>query len=213
MYIPLNEVTAEAMSILKSADSTDRLLARQWAYRALQKIGPFRGAVTNCKIDAKALSIKKPDDFQHPAIDLALYDHKGHEIPFIFKGRGKRVHDKDNSLRPNMVHVSEDEYFFHLSSDADLVSYAKLRYFSIPKDSEGQLLIPEDYVLAIVFFIRYMYSMRQNDNQSEIEANQVRWFRERREARGRAKMPSMLEAEHIAKSWMSVINTFNYDNF
>lgn len=210
MYSTIDEITAEAMSIIPNATTTDRLVARQWAYRALTKIGPFKQSVTNDKIDVCDLSIEKPCDYQE-AIDLVLYDTNDKEVNYVYRGRGKGVHSKQEN--ENLIHLSEDAYHWHLSSDAEHVKYCLVRYWNLPIDKDGSLLIPEDYTLAIIYFIRFMHSLKRNENQSEIQQNRDMWLRERREARGKNKMPSMLEGEQIMKSWMSMLTTYQFDKF
>lgn len=220
-FVPLDQVTAEAMTVIGDADNKDRLIFRQWVYRALREIGVGKQNVEVCNLYPKDLSMQKPDDCTS-IIDIALFDVNNNEMLYKYHSGASRIHQNRNTYAADgtyspsvgsIIDLSEDDYYIHLGSNASEVAYAKIRYFKFPVDEDGLPKIPEDQVFAITMFIRYMWSMRKNDNRSEIDQNRYTWLSEKAAAKARSKMPSMLEGKQIAKTWMSMISKPFFDNF
>jgi hypothetical protein len=220
-FVPLNQVTAEAASIIKGSTEKDRLLFKQWVYRGLREIGPGKQNIDVCTLYPVDLSFKKPEDCAS-IIDVALFSSTGEELKYTYRFGKSRIHRSRNSYINDgvyslsvdaLVDVSEDDFYIHMGSNGNTVDKAVVRYFKFPIDEEGMPKIPEDQVFALMLFIRYMWAMRDNDNRSEIEQNYNMWLRERDRAKSRNKMPSMLEGKQIAKNWMSLIDKPFFDNF
>lgn len=221
MLISLDEITAEARSILKDASDVDRLIFRQWAISALKQLGPTKDNYEICTLYPVDFSFKKPDDCAS-SIDIALFTNENQEVRAKYRAGGQRIHVRRDRNQRNgeystslglPVEVSEDDYYFHLSSNSTNVSYARLRYFKMPTEDDGTPLIPEVYREAILMFLRWRWHMRQNDNQSAIAQARQDWLIEKGTAKGNAKMPSMLEAKTIMTDWVSMIGKNFKDNF
>lgn len=221
MLIPLDEITAEAKSILKDATDHDRLLFRQWAVTALKQLGPTKDNVEIATLYPIDYSMKKPDDCSS-AIDIALFTSGDLEIKAKYKSGAQRIHTRtDRNLRDGLysysegfpVEISEDDYYFNLSTNSNNVAYAILRYYKLPIGDDGLPMIPEVYREAIIQFIRWRWQIRQNENQSAIAQARQDWLIERGTAKGNAKMPSMLEAKTIMNDWVSMIGKNFKDNF
>lgn len=221
MLIPLNEITAEAKSILKDATDNDRLLFRQWAVTALKQLGPTKDNMDVCTLYPIDYSLRKPSDCSS-AVDIALFTHSGNEIKTKYRAGAQRIHNRrDRNIRDGQfnlsnglpIEISEDDYYFHLSSNSDEVSYARLRYYKLPIGDDGSPMIPEIYREAVIQFIRWRWQIRQNENQSAIAQARQDWLMERGTAKGNNKMPSMLEAKSIMSDWVSMIGKNFKDNF
>lgn len=216
-FVSVDEVVATAESFIGPVSATDRNLMRQWAYLGLRNIGASKAWVETCVIYPKELEARKPDDM-YKAIDLALYNASNVELYFAFRGTGTRIHSPKNLQSRNqqylpefgaVIDVSEDNFYFHLGSNGSDVAYIKLKYFKLPIDENGLPLIPEDHVLAIAFFIQWIWSKRKGDNRSEIDQNKRDWKIERAKVRSANNMPSQLETDEINRKWMSMIPNFN----
>ena len=221
-FIGVDEVIADAMSIIPGTTKSEKLLARQWSYIALREIGPSNDFVQVCTIYPHNLKLKKPDSLQS-TLDIALYDSGHNELYNNYRSGKSRIHAKrriGNSTVEDSeqsdgfaIELSEDDYSFNLGSNANNVAYAIVRFFEFPVDEDGLPKIPEKSRLAIMMFIRYMWTLRKNENRFDRDRAEVSWLNARNRARARGKMPSMLEYEAIAKSWMSMINKPNFDSF
>lgn len=227
-FVPIDTVIARVQTVIPTATTQDKLVWREWTWMALQDLGLSDEDVRACVIYPKNGIAKKPDDLKH-IIDLALFDASGNEIKHKFHFGGKRIYT-DNRLFPfetsngsetttpvNIpVDVSDDRYNIILGTNGDHVSYITVRYFTYPIDEKTNLpLIREDEVMAIVYFIRYMWAMRKNENQSEIQMNQTMWFRESDRVRAKKKMDSLTpeKAKSLQKWWMTLIPRTNFESF
>lgn len=212
-FVPLDQVTAEAASLIGAAETKDRLLFKQWVYTALREIGVGKQNIDTCILYPKDFSFTKPQDMTS-TIDIALYNSSNAELNYKYNSGRVRIHQsKTQSSTSDLVDLSEDDFYFHLGSNGSDVAYARIRYFKFPVDDDGLPKIPEDQVFAIMMYIRYAWSMRKNDNRSEIDQNRQTWLAERDRAKSRNKMPSMLEGKQIAKEWMSMIQKPFFNNF
>ena len=208
-FLTLEEVTSEAMSIVKGATTEHQNIAKTWAYRALRQLGPSKDHMEVCTLYPEDFILAKPTDF-HSAIDIALFDSSDRELTTSYRSGVKRIHQNLNEL-DGLITVSEDDEFFHLSSNSTNVSYAKLRYFKFPVDQDGYPLFPEYAALPIGIFIKYMFALRNDDrNWPTFEAS---WKAARAEVRSINKMPSGLQYKQFAKEWMSMIPNNNFYRF
>lgn len=214
-FVPINQVTALTMSTIGTATDEDRLLFRQWCAEGFRDIGSQRDWIKVCQLENKEGSFRKPEEMAS-VIDIALYDDNDNEIWFQYMpDTGGQIHNNRFAVNDvviqeqvcNTVYLSEDAWYFNLSSGSDHVTKAKIRYFAIPTDANGDLLIPDTYTLPLTMFCRWMWSLRKNDNRSEIDQNYGFWVRERDKVRGRMKMPSQLEANAIAAAWINLFNS------
>ena len=216
-FVPVDEVVATAETFIGPQSATDRNVMKQWAYLGLRNIGPSKVWIENCILYAKDLEMRKPDDMYKP-IDIALFTENNAEVKFAYRGTGLPIHAPKNSITRSglyqpefgaVIDLSDDNYYFHLGSNGGNVSYAKLKYFKLPIDENKMPLIPEDHVLALAFFIQWIWSKRKGDNRSEIEQNRQDWVKEKRRVRSNNQLPSQIEADEINRKWMSMIPNFN----
>lgn len=218
--VPIDQVVSTAMSVLEGADTIDRAYMKEWVYLGLLEIGPNMSWYDQAILYPNEFTLKKPDNF-HSAIDLALYDSSNHELRYVYRGLGSRIHASDNQLTNSGVYaptqgapvdLGEDEYYFHLGSNSGSVAFATLKYWAFPFDENGDLLIPESDIMALVLFIRYMWYMRKNDKQGMSIMHNL-WIPARNEARAAHKIPSMLVGGEIARSWNSMIRKQRFKTF
>lgn len=203
----VDQVVANAMTIIKEADDMDRGIMKQWVYSALREIGPsnLNEKVVRMYPNEEGF-LRKPDDLIW-ANDIALFNSSDTELHYKYRGANKRIHTAAESVasyRP--IDLGEDADFFILGSNRENVAYADLRYYSTPTDHEGKIQVPEHTVEPIKMYINYQWQMREARAQSAIESARFAWEDHRRRARGRNKMPSMLQGAAIADAWMSMIN-------
>lgn len=217
-FLTLEEIVAEAMSIIPGATSDDELFARPWAYIALRQIGPNRDYIDVCELYPEDLTFKKPDDFQR-VLDIALFDASGNELVNKYRFGGQRIHKRYSSGTQTTVgsgqdlsiEISEDDHFFYMSSNGSAVSVAKLRYFRLPVDAEGFPQFPEDTRLAVMLFIRYMWSLK--NMMPDVNALKMAWEEARNAARSSNKVLNGLELKQIAKEWISMLPNNKFDRF
>ena len=266
--IPVDEVIAEACTVIKNVTEQEKIFMRQWAYTALRKIG-----LTNINIQVSDRlylddwSVKKPDNLIRTN-DIALYNSNGNEILTKFKGYASgqsfltvatawvtataysvrdrvtvssitykcieahtsgtfstdlgnkyweiaeaisgRIHQdiRSSSSITSHVAITESENYFNVESFSDNIIediFLIVRYYAIPVDEEGLPKIPEYCTLAIIMYIRAMWAIRDNTNQSHIQLSWQMWKEERASAEGRGKTPDMIEGKAIAETLNSMI--------
>lgn len=219
-FLGVDEVIAEAMSIIPGSSKSEKLLARQWSYTALREIGPSKDHVQVSTIYPSNLKLPKPDAMIS-ALDLALYDSNNNELYYNYRSGKSRIHTKrhasaqaDSSQSDGFaIEVSEDDGYFNLSSNGDSVAYAIVRYFEFPIDENGLPKIHEKQKFAVMMYIRYCWTLRKDLSRLEQDQSERRWTIACNKARARGKMLSGMEYDAIAKSWMSMINKPNFDSF
>lgn len=218
--LDINSVTAFCMTTCKTATPEDRLFMRSWVVAAVRDIGPSTKWYKVDKLYPKDFVLCKPDDLVSTA-SIALYDCNGGEIPFRYNAGTKRIHtdrflintETAVQARGAYIDLSEDSFYFYLSSNAVDVAYAEIRYLAMPTDRDGFPLIPEDHLLAYEAFCRWMWGKRQDDNRSKIDQDYSFWVRERDRIKGKQKLPSILEGEAIFKRYLSMISEPSFNSF
>jgi hypothetical protein len=227
--VSLDSVVAEALTVIGASgdDEVARLLARQWAWRACVDMPVTEDSIKVSRVYPKNLLLKKPSDMQK-FLEIALYDVNGNFIPHEFHGGKTRIYPNIDSVRTTStntdgtttthyfpVDLSEDIHNFVLGTNATAVAYADVRYFSYPIDNSGMPLIREDDVLTCVYFIRFMWSLRKNDNRGEIQQNELLYKQEADRARAKRKAADLSQdkAKSIAATMNRMIPNFNRSRF
>lgn len=215
VFIPLKEVTALAMSVIGTSTDEDRNIFGAWCVDGIKVIGPSRAWLTECVLYPENGSMRKPKEMSN-VVDIALYDSNNYELLFTYHPDAPsrihidrfQIHDVTvQNQAYDRIDLSEDAFYFNLGDPQSRVSYAKIRYFAIPTDGNGDLLIPDLYRLPLAIFCRYMWSMRKNDNRAEIDQNYTMWLKESDRVRGRMKLPNALEMRAINSAWLNLFST------
>ncbi len=227
--LTIDEVTASVMLIVKAATNEDRLMFKQWVAECMLDIGPSSVDFKTADINAIDGSIRKPKDLS-ATIDLALYDSGGRELSFKFIANSPgRIHiDRFSTnatvigntnlatvVNPPTIDLSEDVYYYHLGgSNADIltVDHARISYMCFQMDRMGMPLIPESNLTAYKAFCRWMWFMRQNENQSAIAQSEQTWLHQRAMARGKNKMPDPFRAKAFFAKYLSMVNVPIFNN-
>lgn len=220
-FVSVDQVIATAASIIEAADTVDRAYFKEWAYLGLLELGPSAAWYDEATLYPVEMALEKPKNMYN-AIDLALYNSTNQEMLYTYRGKGKgRIHASDNSLTNNgtyapllgaPIDLSEDTYYFHLGTNGASVAYAVLRYWKFPTDENGDLMVPEQDVLSLSLFLKYMYYMRKDDKVGIGQFHNL-WVAARNEGRTAHKLPSMLEGAEIARSWNSMIQKMRFKRF
>lgn len=215
----IDEAIAFVMSSIGTSTHEDKTIFRNWTVLGLRQIGPDKADVKVAKIVPNENGlVKKPDDFTF-GLDLSLFNSSGQELKYTVNHGGPRIHIDRNVIHDTSVqdattgrvYVSEDTYYYHISNGE--VGYVLLRYFSYPVDADGLPMIREEDMIAIMAFCRWMWSLRKNDNRSEIDQNYDTWLREMDRAKGRRKLPDQITAKGIFSRWLSLVNHPNESSY
>jgi|SRR5690606_4652185 len=217
-YATLEEVISTAQTVVKASDNFDRNIWRQWVWMANLELGISDDDIKTCILYPKYFVAKLPDDCRY-IIEVVLYDASGSRLHHKFRSGKKRIFnntssfvssDGEGSLQYLPVDVSSDAYNIYLGSNSENVASIAIRYFGYPLDQNGLPMIKDEDIMACVYYIRYMQALRDDDNRSKIEQDQVNWFREADRARARKKMASMTpdKARSILSNMMSLLPNF-----
>ena len=213
-YITIDTLISRAQTTIPNADSMDKNIWREWVWMGLQDLGLSDEDVKTVVLYPKEGLAKKPDDMR-VMIDLSLIDSNEKQLKHKFHAGGYRIYaDKRlyDTINEVPVDVSEDRYNIVLGTNGNGVSKILIRYFSYPIDAKTKLpLIREDETMALIYFIRFMWAMRKDDNRSEIQEKQRMWYMESDRVKARKKMESLTpeKAKSIMKNWMQMIAPFN----
>lgn len=216
-YVSIDTVIARAQTTIPQADTMDKNIWREWVWMGLQDLGISDEDVKSVVLYPHEGIAKKPTDMR-VMLDLNLYDSAGNQLSHRFRTGGYRLYDdtRIQTIIPIPVDVSEDRWNIILGTNGNDVAKIVIRYFSYPIDPETNLpLIREDETMALMYFIRFMWAMRKDDNRSEIAEKQRMWYMESDRIRARKKMESLTpeKAKTIMKSWMRLIPDFNMERY
>ena len=220
-FVTVNEVVANSATLIRDTDPKHRNILRQWTYLGERQLG-FSGLHEKAEqIEVDNLTVKKPNDY---AIgnDMAIFDENDNEYRMHFHGSGKRIHSETSTISGSVgglsydvsdIGISEDPYYFYLDSNGENITYINIRYYSYPIDEDGDMLIPEHHLFALMNFNFWMWEKRRNENQSSINLAKGDWLMEQSKAKAKNKIPSMLEGKDIVRMHSSMINKIFYNKF
>lgn len=234
MYVSLDSVVSEAISVigLSGDDELAKNFCRQWVWRCASTFPITDDMIEVSKVDMKNLIIKKPTSAKR-VLEIALYDANDCYIPHIHHSGKKRIYpnvedysytvttnegtdDEETTTYYGPVDLSEDDKAFYIGTNGEnSVSYAQIRYFKYPLDTDGMPLIREEDVQTCVYFCRFMWSLRKNENQSEIQQNERMYKQESDIARARRKSADISNEtrKRIASDLNRLIPNFNRSRF
>jgi hypothetical protein len=203
-YLEIDEVVAESVATLGDVENEEmaKIFARQWIWRGLQDLGVADEDIKVCKILAKNYLIPKPKEMRR-FLDIAIYDVEGNELAYTFRSGRKAIH---NTETWDGIDLSESDTAIVIGTNGADVSYAWFRYYSYPLSDKGLPMVREDEVEALTLLVRYKWSLRKNDNQSEIAQNRQMWAMEADRARAKKKSyMSVAQKNAIDRSWMNLL--------
>lgn len=227
--ITMDELIAESFQRLDNEDSRDELIFRNWIYRAMRWIGPHAYSIKTKCIEVCDLSIKKPCDYWY-GLDLNLIGTNGEIYYYQYAEHGfMNSEQSDSGVEEHLenggslsgyrtIEIGEDHYCFNLNSIAgsSSIKTAELKYYAMPKDEHGDLMISEDVVEAIHAYLRWMYIERGRERSrgtrmyplSEVNEARTRWQNYKAMVQGNIKMPSPQAAEVMLRKWVTLIPDF-----
>lgn len=210
-YIDVDEVIANATTLMEDVSDELSLMMRQWVWMALRDIGPNYSDITVSEIDVVGSSAAKPADMIGNALDLAIFTSDGDEIPYRYNYDGGQVHE-DRRVR-RVMDIYEDHGFFHFS-DYDLIpAYIKIKYNRMPLDECGLPKVPESYLNAIVAYLDFCRYRRQANRSDMLVISERIWKDERAKIKARNKSVAGIRAEQMLKDWMTHIPKTNRKRF
>lgn len=204
VYYTVDEVAANASTIIKGSRREDRHLYRQWVWNGEKELGYSEMQVGNDCIPVENLCARKPDNYRKLK-DIALLDCDGREYMVKMRGYFKRNHEDQLEGQTRSVDVYEDDNFFYLGSNGDIITHVKIDYYGLPLDDDGNPKIPEHHLMPLMMYVKFMDNLRNSQSQSQIIESERMWKQEAARCRGRNKMPSQPQAKAIMKEWMSMI--------
>jgi hypothetical protein len=218
--ITMEEVVANAATIIPKEDREARNLMRQWAYLGARELLSNKADIDVQEIipDGNLVCLK-PTYFLR-AKDISVFDASGSELKYRFQPYSKeRIHInkrwnyRDDASYP-MITISEDVDSYILDSFyGDSVAQLFLRYYKLPIDPDtDEPYFYSEQLLALMMFIRWMYFLRQG-NMGQAGMAEKTWMKEQHKVKVKNKMPTELEAKEIAKGWNSMIQKKFYNTF
>lgn len=208
-YLTIDEVLAEALSIVKDK-AEHEAVARQWIWTNLMQTGVSEDELEVTTIKPKNLLARKPKNCRRIK-NIALFDAAGCEIPFTFRSGKTRIF---TDTECDGVDVSEDKYNIVLGTNAEDVDLVAIRYYTLPLDANKDPLVQECEKLSCIFYVRWMIALKNDDNMSKIQMDEIRWKQEVDRARA-AKKSQISEdtKDTIAREWLRLIPSFNHRKF
>jgi hypothetical protein len=216
-FLDIEEVVATASTVIPGMTDEEKLLARQWSWMAIRKIGPSSDHIKTIDIDIYDKSIEIPSDCIS-IIDLAIYDSHGNDIKYRYnKGGSLRTHKKD-LIGNQLINIYQDDKFIHISDDASgsglIPASARVKYYAFPLDDCNQPLIAEVHLFPVMMFIRWMWSIRNRPTSTyETSSAANDWRQALDVAKANNKTVSVLQAKEIARTWSSLIPNTNFNKY
>jgi hypothetical protein len=228
-YVDFDEVVAEAILTIGASgdDEIAKNFAKTFIWRALQKLGVTDNTIQVVQIYTKNLLIKKPSNMKK-LDEIALFDASGCFIPHVFHSGNSRIYPNVESYNYTVnegtddevtyslpVDLSESDTSFVIGTNGTNVAYALVRYYPYPLDAKNLPMVREDEVEACSAFVRYKWSQRKNENQSEIRENLNEWLRLADYCRAEKKSSDFSNEvrKQIASTLNRMIPNFNRSRF
>lgn len=207
MHRTLDEVAAEAMEVAGISDSRDIPIIKHWIHRAVLDIGVFSTDIAHDLIPVIGFEIKKPCGFVS-LIEVDVYDNNGALLPTFYNRDG---FNSEDGLSTSTIVIAEGPFSLLLSTDAVDAAKAELKYYRVPTDENGDILVLDGLVDACISYIEYMYARRDTGksrkyNPGLLVGYDTLWQRKKVQARSRHKMPSEKQFATVASRWRSMIN-------
>jgi len=216
--ITVDELIAEAYSRTDSEDSRDEIIFRNWIYRSLKWIGPASSDIKTATIPVEDLSIRKPCDYWFP-VEMQLLSNQGGVFYFQYSNNSfipSESLSRNNIDCQRKIVIGEDNDFFHINSNGASIAKCELNYYALPIDDNGDPLISEESIEAVLAYINWNWLKRQRNRyrgrsmfpMSEIESAKMEWIAFKGMVQGNRKMPSPLQAETVMRKWVSALPNF-----
>lgn len=222
-YVPIEEAIALAKSTCQMTQAEERL-AEGWAVLALPFLGISDDEIEVCVIKPKNGVAKKPDNMR-VLIDLSLFSEDvstvkptaDNQLPHLFRTGAKRIYQKKYPViteeLQEEIDVSEDRHHIILGTNGSKVKSIMVRYFAYPVDDRGRPLLRQEDLLAVSFFIRWHWAIKNEKAQSVINSYWEFWARYADMAKARSKMLHHEQVKAIMRKVTSMIPTFNRQDF
>lgn len=210
-YIDVDEVVANAATMVPDVSDELALMMRQWVWMAMRDIGPNYNDVTTTEIEITGGSAAKPVDMIGNFIDLGVYSAEGYEIPYKYNFDGSSIHQDD--VIKTRIDIYEDEGFVHFSDFPVTPDFIKVKYYRMPLDDCGLPKVPESHLNAVSAYLMYRYHVRDAKNYAMIGMTRDEWQNERAKVRGRNKSVAGIRAKQIEKEWLTHIPKMNRKRF
>jgi hypothetical protein len=223
MYLSIDEVLAEAMSIVKDK-AAHEAVARQWIWTNLMQTGVSEEELEVVVVYPKNLLAKKPKNCRRIK-EFCCFDSAGLLIPHTFRSGKKRIYpntgayttavgtDGGTEYNYQCVDVSEDKFNLVLGTNATDVAQIALRYYALPLDSAGEPLVHESEKLSCIYYVRFQLAMLDDSNQSKIQLDEIRWKQEVDRARAAKKSVNEETRDTVGRDWLRLLPSFNPRKF
>jgi hypothetical protein len=201
-FISVEEVVANAQSIIPDADDKITNLMKQWVYLGVKEIGIALEDIKVCELYPEDNSFRKPDNLVL-IDDIALLDSTGLEYQYTYRGPGKRIHDGTEPDTTVPIDISEDDYYIHMGSTGSGIAKAVLRYYALPIDEHGDIKIKQDYLVPLIDYLTYMWARRTESRNLGMYYDL--WKSQLLKAKARNRAVSPLAAKAVADKINSMI--------
>lgn len=221
MYVSLDHVISFAKTIVKTANSEDTNVWKDWIYYALLELGIGDDEIDVAEITPRNLIAALPPNCRH-ILELSLYDSSGSRLDHKYRTGKQRIYTDQRTTNTAVgastnandsvpVDISNDAFNLHLGTNGNLVSKIFLRYFKYPIDANGQPLIREEDVKACAYHVKLLQAVRDNSNRSEIAQYDAMYKQESDRAKAAKKMNSMTpeKAKTVLNDMLRLVPQFN----
>ena len=208
--ISIDEATSICASVVGGIEDRDYAYMRQWIYMACSKLGVSNSYEVSYKVTASDYFIPKPVN-AIKVKSLRLYTEDDNEIPYNYysPGADRAIFDMAGHIIVSSTPKGFSLDITHGMSDS--IFYGVMDVDSLPIDDDGDIMIEDQDMDAIVIYVKYMLALRENSPNME-RLNKM-FIMKRKDRRAKKNMPTPMEAVSIAKTMSSMIQKFNPSRF
>ena len=161
-FISVEDVVANAQSVIPEADDRATNIMKQWVYLGIKEIGVSLEDIKVAELYPEDNSVRKPEDII-VIDDIALLDSAGNEYQYHYRGPGTRIHSASEPTDDYPIDISEDDYYIHFGSTGSGITKVVIRYYALPIDEHGDIKIKQDYLVPLIDYLQYMWARRTKD--------------------------------------------------
>jgi len=220
-YVSSEQVIASAAIALGLEQDEYRGIFTAWAYDALRAIGLNFGNFKEASLTIAANATAIPTDMVYPdQFELRDSTDTNRKAWVFF----------DSQLASNITEDSEEfhrhgdyvismqglNFIFSTNVLRDNFNRLNMRYYALPVDTNGDMMVPEYYKEPMVAYIEYMYTKRKRHAgmravipQSEIAGLKNEWLSLKLQAISQRNQVSKPEAQAAIAQWLTMIPNFS----
>lgn len=219
-YVTSEQVIASAAIALGVEQDDARNIFTAWCYDALRAIGLNYGNFKEATLTIANNATAIPNDLVYPdQFELRDSNDSNRKAWLFFDSQlASNITEDDGDYhrhRDYVISMQGTNFIFSTNVMRDNFDTLHIRYYALPMDAQGEMMIPEYYKEPIVAYIEYMYVKRKRTSgmravipQSEVAFLKNEWLSLKLQAISQRNQISKPEAQAAIAQWITMVPNY-----